>query len=174
MNHRPFEDWLLDDQPLTAQQERDLQAHLRSCTSCTGIAESNLALHTTRIVAAPVGFSDRFNARFLRWRQQQRWHQVIGTVVLVLGGLGIISWLAGPVIQQALDSPAALITEAARYLVFLLTSFRALSAVMLILLRDLPSLVPPVGWLLVILGSAAAGFIWILTVRRLAHSPQGV
>ena len=30
MNHRPFEDWLLEDQHLASDQERELQAHLRT------------------------------------------------------------------------------------------------------------------------------------------------
>ena len=48
MNHRPFEDWLLEDQRLTSDEERELQAHLRVCTSCAAIAEfeSGTAFHT--------------------------------------------------------------------------------------------------------------------------------
>lgn len=38
MDHRPFEDWLLYDEPLTSVQKSELQAHLRSCTSCAAIA----------------------------------------------------------------------------------------------------------------------------------------
>ena len=48
MNHQPFENWLLDEEPLTAQQQRDLQNHLRDCTICSGLADFQLALHTAR------------------------------------------------------------------------------------------------------------------------------
>ena len=63
MNYRPFEDWLLEDQHLTSDQERELQAHLRVCTSCAAIAESNLALHSTRMVSPAEGFVSRFEMR---------------------------------------------------------------------------------------------------------------
>ena len=55
MNHQPFENWLLDEEPLTSQQQRDLQNHLRGCTSCSGIADSNLALHTTHMAVPAAG-----------------------------------------------------------------------------------------------------------------------
>jgi hypothetical protein len=51
MNHRPFEDWLLDDQPLNPSQKRELDTHLRACKVCSGIAESNLALRSARVIA---------------------------------------------------------------------------------------------------------------------------
>ena len=86
MNHRPFEDWLLDEQPLTPEQKRDLQSHLRLCTSCSAIAESNLAIHTTQMVSPAPGFTDRFKARLVRRRSEQKWRQIVGTLVLVLGG----------------------------------------------------------------------------------------
>jgi hypothetical protein len=173
MNHRPFEDWLLDDQPLTPQQARDLHAHLRSCTYCASIAESNLALHTARMIAPAAGFTDRFKIRLVDWRRQQRWQQMAGTLVLVFGGLVLLYWLAGPVIQEAVRSPAAWITAAAGYLVFLLTSFRVLSEVSAILLHDLPSFIPPVGWLVVFLIGSGLGLTWIYALRRLVHVPQG-
>ncbi len=48
MNHRPFEDWLLDDQPLTPEQKRDLQSHLRTCTCMFSDRriQPGFALHT--------------------------------------------------------------------------------------------------------------------------------
>ncbi len=55
MNHQPFENWLLDEEPLTAQQQRDLQNHLRDCTICSGLADSNLALHTAAHARSGVG-----------------------------------------------------------------------------------------------------------------------
>lgn len=174
MNHQPFEDWLLDDEPLTPRQARELQGHLRTCTYCASIAESNLALHATHMMAPPSGFTDRFTIRLLQWRRQQRWHQIVGTLVLVIGGLALFYWLAGPLIQEALRSPAAWITSAAAYLVFLLTSFRVLSEVSVILLRDLPRFIPPIGWFVVILLGSGLGLTWIYTMRRLSHVPQGV
>ncbi len=174
MNHRPFEDWLLDDESLTPQQQRDLQAHVRSCSSCAAIAESNLALHAVRRVGPVAGFTDRFKIRLELRRREQRWRQVIGTLVLVLGGLGLVYWLASPIIDEALRSPATLITAGVNYFVFMTTLIQAWSEASAILLRVLPSFVSPAGWLVLSVGAAGLGFLWTISIRRAARSPQGV
>ena len=48
MNHRPFEDWLLNQEPLTSEQKCELQAHLRECPSCTSLTEVNMALRMVK------------------------------------------------------------------------------------------------------------------------------
>ncbi|MFN2120002.1 MAG: anti-sigma factor family protein [Anaerolineales bacterium] len=174
MNHRPFEDWLLEDRHLNPQEQRALQAHVRSCRSCAAIAESNLTLHSTRWVPAPSGFAERFTQRLGRWQTRQRWFQVTGTLLLVLSGLSLLYAVALPVFQQALHSPADWLTAAAVYLVFLLESMRILSEVGRILARDLPAVVAPAGWLILAAGAsfvAAACGWW---ARRVATAPQGV
>ncbi len=174
MNHRPFEDWLLDDQPLTPQQARDLQAHVRSCTSCAAIAESNLALHATRQVGPAAGFTDRFRTRLEKRRAEQRWRQVIGTLVLVLGGLGLLYWFGAPYIQDLLYSPATWISAGVGYFVFVLTSLQVLSEATAILLRVLPGFISPAGWLGLTLTAAGLAFVWTVSIQRAARAPQGV
>jgi hypothetical protein len=174
MNHRPFEEWLLDDQPLTLEQERDLESHLRICTSCSAIAESNLALHSIRIISPAPGFKDRFQLRLAQRRREQRWRQIIGTLVLVLGGIGLLYWLAGPTIQEALNSPAAWITTVVGYFLFLLTSLQVLGVVSTILLRVVPTFVPPAGLLILGLVVSGVSLLWIFSIWRVTRTPQGV
>lgn len=174
MNHRPFEDWLLDDRALTAEQTRELQSHLRGCTSCTAIAESNLALHSTRMASPAAGFMDRFRVRWEGRRREQRWRQMVGTVVLVLVGSGLLSWLAGPVVQEVLRSPAQWITTVVSYFLFVLTSIRALSEIGSILLRILPNFVSPFGWFIMSMMVAGLGLLWIISIWRFVRIPRGV
>ncbi len=174
MNHRPFEDWLLDDRPLGDQEQRDLQMHLRECRSCAAIAESNLALRSTHWIAPPAGFTARVTQRLARWHRMQRWYQMLGTLALVLGGLTVFYAFAGPAVQQALRSPADWITSATIYLVLVAESLQVLTEVGHILLRDLPSVMAPTAWMILIFGSACFSTIWAVAVRRLAHAPQGV
>ena len=129
MNYRPFEDWLLEDQSLTPEQKRELQSHLRTCEACTAIAESNFALHSVRMVSPAAGFTERFQTRLAEQRKAARIRQIIGSLVLVVGGLGLIYFLFGPIIQEAMSSPAAWITSAVGYFLFVLTSIQALSEV---------------------------------------------
>ncbi len=174
MNHRPFEDWLLDDQPLTPQQERDLQAHMRGCTSCAAIAESNLALHAVRPMSPAAGFTERFQVRLAKRRRELQTRQVIGTLILVFGGLGLVYWLASPVIAEALRSPATLITAGIGYLVFILTSLQVLTEATAILLRVVPGFISPAGWVGLIVTAAGLGLVWAFSIQRLTRAPQGV
>ncbi|MFH1908260.1 MAG: hypothetical protein ABIL11_12905, partial [Chloroflexota bacterium] len=93
MNHRPFEDWMLEDQTMTAEQKRELQAHLRMCTRCTALAEVNLALGSARLVAPASGFVDRFQARLEAQRQAQRKRNFWGFLILVISVMTVLLWL---------------------------------------------------------------------------------
>jgi len=174
MNHRPFEDWLLEDQQLTPQQERDLQAHVRTCTSCTAVAETNLALHAARLARPAAGFTDRFRVRLEQRRREQRWRQVIGTLLLVLGGLGLVYWLASPILIEVFRSPASWLTAGVGYFLFILTSLQVLGEVTSILLRVVPGFIPPAGWFVLTMITAGLGFLWTITIKRAARAPQGV
>jgi hypothetical protein len=172
MNHRPFEDWLLDDQPLTPEQTRDLQAHLRTCTSCTAIADSNLALHSTGLIAPMAGFVSRFGTRLIARKKVTRIRQFIGTLVFVLSGLALFYWLAGPVIQHIIQSPAEWITTVVSYFIFILTSAQALSEAGRVVLHILPDFISPLGWLILLTLVSALGFLWTISIWRLTRRPQ--
>ncbi|HUI87763.1 MAG TPA: hypothetical protein VLX61_03450 [Anaerolineales bacterium] len=174
MNHRPFEDWLLEDQALTGEQERELQAHLRVCTACAAIAESNLALHSTRMVSPAKGFVSRFETRLLEHRKAARVREIIGTVIFVLAGLALLSWLASPFIQEIMRSPADWITNVVGALLFILTSIRALNEVGRVFLRLLPDFISPLGWLVILFLLSGLGIVEVLSIWRFTRTPQGV
>jgi len=174
MNHRPFEDWLLDDEPLTAAQALELRAHLRSCAQCGSIAESNLALHSTRRLTPSPGFTERFKARLTDHRRVQRWRQIAGTFVLVFGGLALLYAVLGTAIANALSSPSAWIAGGVGYCIFFLTAFRAVGEVAGVLLRDLPTFISPAGWFMTVAIAGALGSLWIALMRRFARASQGV
>jgi hypothetical protein len=174
MNHQPFENWLLDEEPLTPQQQRDLHKHLRGCTACSGIADSNLALHTTHIATPAPGFTDRFQPRLASWRREQIRRQAIGTIILVLIGVGLLYALAGPAMLEAIRSPAAWLGQVTSYAVEVLAVLSVLSHVGGILLRHVPAILPPGFWTAMLLAGGVLGATWFVTMRRLARAPQGV
>ena len=63
MNHRPFEDWLLNDMPITPEQKRELDMHVRNCAYCTALVETGMALRTVKKASPQTGFTVRFEAR---------------------------------------------------------------------------------------------------------------
>lgn len=174
MSHQPFENWLLDEEPLTSQQQRDLQNHLRGCTVCSGIADSRIALHSTHLAAPVPGFTDRFRPRLAAWRRMQQRRQAIGTFLLVLIGVGLLYALAGPAMLEAARSPAAWLGEVTFYAVEMVTLVSVIGHVGGILLRLLPVVLPSTAWPAVMLLGGMLAAIWIGTMRRLARAPQGV
>ncbi len=174
MNHRPFEDWLLDDQPLDPHEQRELQNHLRGCVACSAIAESNLALHGTHLIGPEPGFTDRFAVRLARRRVEQRWRQTAGTIVLVLAGLAFTLVAAGPSLQEVLSSPASWIAAVVGYFLFIVTSMRVIGEAGTILMRVVPNVLSPAGWVFVVAAFGGLCLLWGYSIRRLGHTPQGV
>jgi hypothetical protein len=174
MNHQPFENWLLDEAPLTSQQQRDLQNHLRGCTICTAIAGSNLALRSAHLAAPAPGFTDRFRPRLAAWRRTQQRRQAIGTVLLVLIGVGLLYAVAGPAMLEAARSPAAWLGEVTAYAVELLTLLSVMGRLGGILLRLVQAALPPATWPATVLAGWILACAWIVAMRRLARAPQGV
>ena len=174
MNHRPFEDWLLEDQHLTSDQERELQAHLRTCTSCSAVAESNLALHSTRMISPAEGFVSRFETRLAENRKAMRIRQVIGTTIFVLAGLAFLYWLASPFIQEVMRSPADWITNVVGYFLFIVISVQALGEVSHVFLHLLSDFVSPLGWLVILFLVSGLGSLEVVSIWRFTRTPQGV
>ena len=174
MNHRPFEDWLLEDQHLSSEQERELQVHLRTCTACTTIAESNLALHSTRMISPLEGFASRFETRLAENRKAMHVRQIIGMSIFVVAAMGFLYWLASPFIQAMMRSPADWITNVVGDFLFVLTSIQALSEASHVFLRVLSDLVSPVSWFVILFLLSGLGLLEVLSVWQFTRRPQGV
>ena len=106
MNHRPFEDWLLDDIPMTPEQKRDLDAHLRTCAHCAALAKTGVVLKSARKVSPPSGFTVRFQARLAAQKLAERRRKLWGSIIFTLGGLALLTWLALPYLATFFSSPA--------------------------------------------------------------------
>jgi anti-sigma factor RsiW len=162
MNHRPFEDWLLEDQPLNPAQKRELDAHLRTCEACRAIAESNLALRSARIVAPAPGFSARFQERLVLARRAQRRRTLLGTLFFSLGGL-----------LSLIGSPADWIASIIQTVLFMYTTSLAVAEAGSIILRVLPDFMPPFVWLVLLSTLSGLGLLWSVSIWRLMRRPQG-
>jgi hypothetical protein len=172
MNHRPFEDWLLNDQPLTPTQKRDLDTHIRTCKHCTALAETGLELRSVRMVSPRLGFANRFQMRLAAQRIADRRRRLWGLVVLLVGGAGLLLWLLAPFLLAIIDSPGQLITMTIGYLLFILTSAQALGEVALVLFRVAPGFIPPYMWMVIASALAGIGLLWTISIWRLGRFPQ--
>jgi hypothetical protein len=173
MNHRPFEDWLLEDQSLDPTQKRELDAHLRTCEVCSAIAESNLALRSARVVAPASGFTARFQERLVLARRAQRRRTLMGTLFFSLGGLLLLALLAGPVLVSLIGSPAEWIASMVQAFLFIYTTIMAVAEAGSIILRVLPDFMPPFVWLILLSTLSGLGLLWSVSIWRLMRRPQG-
>jgi len=173
MNHRPFEDWLLDDQLLDPAQKRELDAHLRACTTCRAIAESNLALRSARVVAPAPGFTSRWQERLVLARRAQRRRTLLGTLFFSLGGLLLLALLAGPFVVSLIGSPAEWIAAGINILLFLYTTIVAVAEASPVIFRVLPGFLPPFVWLIALSTISGLGLLWSVSIWRLVRVPQG-
>lgn len=174
MNHQPFESWLLDDLPLAPEQKRELTSHLRTCSHCTALAETGLALRTPRMVSPAPGFAQRFQARLAAQRIAERRKRFWGIVIFSLVGMGALVLLAFPLLRGLTASPAEWINVVLGYLLFIFSSVQALTEVGSVFLRVVPGFVPPFVWM--VLASALAGMslLWTVSIWRITRVPQGV
>lgn len=176
MNHQPFKEWLLSDEPLTAEQSRVLSEHLQGCASCsqleTGWSEVQ-ALIQRRPEAAPApGFTDRWQARLaarhLKKQRQQVW---IALGLILLAAI----LLAGYLFLQAssvLRSPSQLLLLWISQLTNLYGTLYELREYLRFLFRVMPivpitSVILAVGVLSFLSVSWVATFKQLITTRRI-------
>jgi hypothetical protein len=174
MNHQPFEYWLLEDQPLNPEQKRELQSHLRSCAHCTALAETGLALHSTRTAEPVHGFTLRFQTRLAAYRLADRRRKFWGMVVFIAGGLSLLAWLTAPILAPVIDAPAEWTAMVLGYVLFLFASLQAMGEVGLMFLRVVPGFIPSFAWMVLASAMAGMGLLWIVSIWRLTYVPRGV
>ncbi len=174
MNHRHFETWLLEDKRLTPEENKALQSHLRTCAKCAALAEANLALHTVVMAAPAPGFASRFRVRLEARRKSQRRRYLYGGIILLLGGLSLILWLAWPVLPLVFRSPTQLITAWASALVSLISSLQVIGGIGSVLLRVAAGFIPNYAWGLTMLFFGGLSLIWVSSIQKFTRISQGI
>ena len=173
MNHQPFEEWLLNDTPLTPGQQRDLNLHLKICTECASLAETGLVLRSVKMVAPAAGFTNRFQARLAERKLEERRRKLFGAFLFVTCGLGFLLWLAGPVLLRFLFSPDVWVVTVVEWGIFLATTLNAMLQAGEVLLHVVPGFVPPFVWMILVSSFAGIGLLWSVSIWRFARVPQG-
>jgi hypothetical protein len=174
MNHQPFEDWLLNDKNLTSAEKRELDLHLRTCTYCTALSATGLALRSANVTAPAAGFSMRFQQRLAAQKVAERRRKLWGVLVLTLGGIGLLGWFAAPYVFTFINAPVEWVTAMIGYFLFAVTSLQALTEMMAVLFRVMPDFIPPYIWMVLVSALAGFGLLWIISIWRFARTPQGV
>jgi hypothetical protein len=174
MDHRPFEDWLLENQPLTPDQKHQLNTHLRTCSSCTALVEVNLALKSVRVAAPQAGFTSRFQVRLAARKHALRRRNFWGFVVLTLSVLGLFTWVSWPVLKDLVQSPVNLLVSWISSLVSFWASFQAIFRAGMVLFKVAPGFVPAYIWAVVLFAAGAWSLVWVFSLMKFTKGSQGV
>jgi magnesium-transporting ATPase (P-type) len=174
MKHQPFEEWLLNEMPLTPEQKRELDLHIRSCVYCSALMETGVVLHSVKMVAPADGFTARFQVRLAERKLAEHRRRVWGTILFLIGGLSFLLWLAGPSIFAFLSSPATWVASLVEWGIFLITTFSAMMQAGEVLLHVIPAFVPPFAWMIIISAFAGISLLWTVSIWRFTRVPQGV
>jgi hypothetical protein len=174
MNHRPFEDWLLAEEPLTSDQRADLQDHLKACPSCQSMAEVNLALHTKRVVAPAPGFTARFQSRLAVRRSSQRRRSMAGILLLVISAVALVAWLLIPYLMWMSSSPLEVFVTWITTLSLVVSSLLAYGKAGSVMLRVASGFIPVYLWVAIFALTGLAGLLWVASIRKFAPNFEGV
>ena len=174
MDHRPFEDWLLETQLLTNDQKHQLNAHLRTCPSCTALAEVNLALKSVRVAAPATGFTNRFQVRLAARKQALRWRNFWGFSLLTLSVLGLLGWVSWPVLKDLIHSPVNLLASWISSLVSFWASLQAIFRAGMVLFKVVPGFVPVYIWAVILFAAGGFSLVWVVSLMKFTKYPQGV
>jgi hypothetical protein len=166
MEHQPFETWLLNDDYLDAEQQRDLRRHTAACLQCAALARANLSLRAAPVAQPANGFALRFQRRLAAERQIQRRRAYIGLTLLTLVSIGIILWLLTPALPYLSLSPAELFVTWVSALVFISSLLQAFATISEVFLRIIFDLIPLAVWLFFLAASAGFGALWLASILR--------
>ena len=175
MNHQPFEEWLLNDKNLTPAETRELDLHLRTCTHCTALSATGLALRSAPVTSPAAGFTMRFQQRLAAQKVVERRRKLLGMIVLLVGGVGLLGWFTAPFLLAFFTAPVGWVTVAIGYFLFVVTSLQALAEVMAVLLRMVPNFISPYVWMVLVSALAGLGLLWTISIWQFSRrTPQGV
>lgn len=166
MNHRPFEEWLLNDELLTPDQDHELQQHLRDCPKCASLEKGNLFLRSSAVMPPPEGFGLRFQARLQARRQEQQRKTMIGIVLLVLTGITGLIWRLFPYFPLLELPPGQLLNLWISFMISVVFAVEAVGALSLTILKVLQSLIPGYIWFILTVFIVAVSFFWSYTLRK--------
>lgn len=170
MNHLPFKEWLISEEPLTREQAQTLGEHLRDCNECnqTQVAWSEvrgLLQQKTQIMPAAdftQRWLDRMEARNARRQRRQLWIALGVGLILALITLVILSVQLSDLFQ----SPT-------RFLILWLAQFASLFVVLtslqeylVVIFKSMP-IIPILGLVLGIGVVSFLGVMWLAACQQL-------
>lgn len=172
MNHRPFEDWIFSEEPLSPVERADLEAHLQACAACqklsTNWQEVSGALHTAPMLSPAPGFSSRWQERLATDRTRHQRRLTVLMLVANLGGAWLLFLLLGVTLFPLVVSPTPVVLAGAYRLAAFVASLELALDFVVTFLGTLLGVLPASLWVAVCVMVGALFALWIITFERLS------
>ena len=172
MNHRPFEEWLLDNESLTQEQKLELDDHLKLCPHCSALVSVDKVLRSPVIASPSPGFSDRFklklNAERVLRRRRLFWgFNLLGFLTVIL-----IVFISYQLVGNWTVSPSELFVNMVTWFTDIAITARTFGSVGLALINFVLGIIPLPFWFSFIAGGFLLVLVWILSLWKLSYSTQ--
>lgn len=171
MNHRLFEDWIVNDEPLSTEQRDELEAHLHACPACQQLASNwqvvSSALHSAPVVSPAAGFEARWQARLAAERAYRQRRLTILMLVANLGGAWLLFLLLGITLFPLLVSPTPLMLAIAYRLAAFVGTLELALGFVVTFLGTLLGVLPASLWVAMCVAVGGLFALWIITYERL-------
>ncbi len=99
MKHQPFEEWIIMDEALDQEQQRQLHCHLKECSRCQALYQAThqiAHLFKTSPVPGPAeGFSERWKTRMRKIDTRRKILIFSGTTVVIAAALILLLVVIG-------------------------------------------------------------------------------
>lgn len=170
MNHLPFKDWLLAEEPLTQEQNQAFQEHLRECADCrqaqASWSEVQHLFKRTSHAAPSTGFTDRWQSR-LAAHKARRQHRQLGLVLTsgAILALAIILMIATQ-LSWVFQSPGEFLLLSLAQLASLFVFFSSLQDYLTVFFRSFP-LIPLVGLVFSVGLLSLLSVLWLTAYQQL-------
>jgi predicted anti-sigma-YlaC factor YlaD len=176
MSHQPFEAWIFQDEELSPEERKTLQAHLDECLWCRDLQSSwegaRSALGHPEMMAPEPGFEVRW--RRLRHEERRRAEKrqiswALGVTILAAAMLAVPLALQ---VYAMLGAPAAVGGTVIRDILEIDLTLKLAGGLVRALLGEATSRLAPAGW--AGLGIALFGFTtaWMLSLYRFVFQPN--
>jgi hypothetical protein len=180
MNHQPFENWLLSEDPLSEEDERAMQNHLVDCDQCNRLEDSwmevaSLFSEVPDFEPAP-GFVNRWQINLKADRaatkaMQQRWQSWI-VLVLIANGAALAFLLMGIELFQTYDTFTDLLLSWVYRAATAMVVANGFQNAIVTLFRTIPALIPTSWWIGIAITLSVSTLLWIVSMAKLTSLPR--
>lgn len=180
MNHQPFEQLLLSEDPLTPEEKQLLDCHLDTCPQCRKLQQAwygvNDLFQEVPDVAPIEGFTHRWLERLETEKQLEqviryRWQSVI-ILILFANVITVLIIFLGTQFFPAIESPMTLILSGIYRLLSTMALINTLQNISFTLLGSIISVVPVGIWALLGVGLIGSIATWIVSIASLSVLPR--